>query len=75
MRCVVAQARSGTRRTPLCTRCTTRTRTSGGRCPVCTTTWQLSPRPCQRCVLDQRVRDLVALLDEAGLVGNQHPSG
>ncbi|MCX4581214.1 site-specific integrase [Streptomyces sp. NBC_01571] len=26
---------------------------------VCTTTWQLSPRPCQRCVLDQQVRDLL----------------
>ncbi|MER6356602.1 hypothetical protein ABT186_33535 [Streptomyces sp. NPDC001634] len=37
-----------------------------GRCPVCTTTWQLSTRPCQRCVLDQQVRDLHG--DDAGTI-------
>ncbi|MFJ8015003.1 hypothetical protein [Streptomyces sp. NPDC096339] len=30
-----------------------------GRCPVCRTTWQLGTRPCQRCALDQLVRDLL----------------
>jgi hypothetical protein len=29
------------------------------RCPTCQATWQLSPRPCQRCVLAQRVHQLL----------------
>ncbi len=63
---VVAQARSGTRRQPLCARCTNPDPDFWGRCPVCATTWQLSPRVWQRCVLDQRVRDLLG--DATGTV-------
>ncbi|WP_055632853.1 hypothetical protein [Streptomyces griseoruber] len=55
----VAQARGGTWEAPLCAKCTNPDPDFWGRCPVCTTTWQLSPRPCQRCVLDQQVRDLL----------------
>ncbi|WP_199199044.1 hypothetical protein [Amycolatopsis sp. CA-128772] len=62
----MAQARSGTWRTPLCARCTNPDPDFWGRCPVCATTWQLSPRPCQRCVLEQRVRDLLG--DATGTV-------
>jgi hypothetical protein len=29
-------------------------------------TWQLSPRPCQRCILDQRIRDLLG--NQVGVV-------
>lgn len=63
---VVAQARGGTWEAPLCARCTNPDPDFWGRCPVCKTTWQLSPRPCQRCLLDQRVRDLLA--DSTGVV-------
>ncbi|MFK0114019.1 site-specific integrase [Streptomyces sp. NPDC091217] len=55
----VAQARSGTWEEPLCAKCTNPDPDFWGRCPVCTITWQLSTRPCQRCVLDQQVRDLL----------------
>ncbi|WP_254552753.1 site-specific integrase [Kitasatospora sp. MMS16-BH015] len=55
----VAQARSGTWDAPLCARCTNPDPEAWGRCPACETTWQLSPRPCQRCILDQQVRALL----------------
>ncbi|MFJ2008339.1 site-specific integrase [Streptomyces chartreusis] len=55
----VAQTRSGTWDTPLCAKCTNPDPDFWGRCPTCTKTWQLSPHPCQRCVLDQTVRDLL----------------
>ncbi|MFI8895565.1 hypothetical protein [Streptomyces paradoxus] len=55
----VAQARSGTWEKPLCAKCTNPDPDFWGRCPVCTITWQLSTRPCQRCVLDQQVCDLL----------------
>ncbi|MFJ1818679.1 site-specific integrase [Streptomyces sp. NPDC088139] len=55
----VAQARSGTWEAPLCAKCTNPEPDFWDRCPVCTVTWQLSPRPCQRCALDQQVRDLL----------------
>ncbi|MFB7501705.1 hypothetical protein ACFC09_44875 [Streptomyces sp. NPDC056161] len=61
----VAQARSGTWEEPLCAKCTNPDPDFWGRCPVCTTTWQLSTRPCQRCVLDQQVRDLLGGSDGA----------
>jgi hypothetical protein len=68
----VAQARGGTWEAPLCAKCTNPDPDFWGRCPVCTTTWQLSPHPCQRCVLDQQVRDLLgdatgAIRPELGL--------
>jgi len=62
----VAQARSGTWEAPLCAKCTNPDLDFWGRCPICKTTWQLSPRPCQRCVLDQRVRELLG--DSTGTV-------
>ncbi len=55
----VAQARGGSFEEPLCAKCTNPDPDFWGRCPVCQTTWQLSPRTCQRCVLDQRIRGLL----------------
>ncbi|MFI6360577.1 hypothetical protein ACIBJF_50585 [Streptomyces sp. NPDC050743] len=55
----VAQARGGSFEEPLCAKCTNPAPDFWGRCPVCQTTWQLSPRACQRCVLDQRIRGLL----------------
>ncbi|MFI2207907.1 site-specific integrase [Streptomyces sp. NPDC020192] len=63
----VAQARSGTWKEPLCAKCTNPDPDFWGRCPVCETTWQLSTRPCQRCVLDQKVRSLLG--DSTGAIG------
>ncbi|MEV5283044.1 hypothetical protein [Streptomyces sp. NPDC052811] len=51
----VAQARGGT----WCAKCTNPDPGYRGRCPVCETTWQLSPRTCLRCVLDQKIRDFL----------------
>ncbi|MFI5772835.1 site-specific integrase [Streptomyces sp. NPDC051658] len=62
----VAQARSGTWEAPLCAKCTNPDPEFWGRCPVCTITWQLSTRPCQRCVLNQQVRDLLG--DATGVI-------
>jgi len=62
----VAQARSGTWKAPLCAKCTNPDPDFWGRCPVCKTTWQLSPRTCQRCLLGQRVHDLIG--DSTGTV-------
>jgi len=55
----VDHVRSGTWDAPLCAKCTNPDPDFWGRCPVCRTTWQLSARPCQRCALDQQVRDLL----------------
>ncbi|WP_177235527.1 hypothetical protein [Streptomyces sp. MUSC 14] len=43
----------------MCAKCTNPDPDFWGRCPVCTITWQLSTRPCQRCVLDRQVRGLL----------------
>jgi hypothetical protein len=51
--------RGGSLAAPLCARCVNPDPQFWGRCPVCETTWQLGPQPCQRCALDQRVRDLL----------------
>lgn len=51
--------RGGSLDAPLCARCVNPDPKFWGRCPVCETTWQLGPQPCQRCALDQRVRDLL----------------
>lgn len=51
--------RGGSLAAPLCARCVNPDPRFWGRCPVCETTWQLGPQPCQRCALDQRVRDLL----------------
>ncbi|WP_331763202.1 site-specific integrase (plasmid) [Streptomyces sp. NBC_01590] len=63
----VAQARGGTWEEPLCAKCTNSDPDFWGRCPACATTWQLSPRACQRCVLDQKIRDLLG--DSTGAIG------
>ena len=62
----MAPVRGGTRQEPLCARCLTPDPVFWGRCPACSQTWQLSPRPCQRCVLDQKIRGLLG--DRAGTV-------
>lgn len=54
----VAQVRSGSLQAPLCAKCTNPDPDFWDRCPSCKITWQLNPRVCQRCVLDQKVRDL-----------------
>jgi len=59
----VNPVRGGTRAAPLCARCVNPDPAFWARCPTCQATWQLSPRPCQRCVLDQRVRDLLGDTD------------
>lgn len=55
----VNPVRGGTRAAPLCARCVNPDPEFWARCPTCQATWQLSPRPCQRCVLDQQVRELL----------------
>ncbi|MFI1401060.1 site-specific integrase [Streptomyces sp. NPDC020681] len=55
----IAQTRSGTLEAPLCAQCTNPDPDFWGRCPVCMTTWQLSTRPCQRCSLDRKIRELL----------------
>ncbi|MEF9908144.1 site-specific integrase [Streptomyces sp. P9-A2] len=55
----VDHVRGGSWDAPLCAKCTNPDPDFWGRCPVCRTTWQLSTRPCQRCTLDQLVRDLL----------------
>ncbi len=62
----VAPVRGGTRQEPLCARCLNPDPGFWGRCPACKKTWQLGPRPCQRCVLDQKIRSLLG--DRAGAV-------
>lgn len=56
----VAPVRGGTRQEPLCARCLNPDPTFWGRCPTCEVTWQLSPRPCQRCTLNQKARGVLA---------------
>ncbi|MCI2422880.1 site-specific integrase [Saccharopolyspora sp. K220] len=51
--------RGGSLDAPLCARCVNPDPQFWGRCPVCETTWQLGPQPCQRCALDQRARELL----------------
>jgi len=63
---VIAPMRGGTRQAPLCAKCLNPDPGFWDRCPTCQTTWLLSPRPCQRCTLDQRIRGLVG--DQAGRV-------
>jgi len=55
----VAQVRGGTLRAPLCARCLNPDPDFWGRCPTCKTTWQLSTRPCLRCAVDKRTRNLL----------------
>ena len=55
----VAPVRGGTRREPLCARCLNPDPGFWDRCPVCELTWQLGTRPCQRCILDRKIRDLL----------------
>jgi len=62
----VAPIRGGIRQEPLCARCLNPDPGFWGRCPTCKETWQLSPRPCQRCVLDQKIRGLLG--DRVGAV-------
>lgn len=50
----------------MCARCLNPDPTFWGRCPTCEMTWQLSPRPCQRWILDQKIRDLLG--DQVGVV-------
>jgi len=63
---VIAPMRGGTRQAPLCAKCLNPDPDFWDRCPACKTTWLLSPRPCQRCTLDQRIRGLIG--DEAARI-------
>jgi hypothetical protein len=63
---MVAPVRGGTRREPSCARCLNPDPGFWGRCPDCKETWQLSTRPCQRCILGRKARDLLG--DQAGTV-------
>jgi hypothetical protein len=58
--------RGGTRREPLCAGCVNPDPGFWGRCPVCTLTWQLGPRPCQRGLLESKLRGLLG--DQAGAI-------
>jgi len=62
----VAPVRGGTRQEPLCARCLNPDPGFWGRCPACEKTWQLSPRPCQRCILGQKTADLLG--DQNGVI-------
>lgn len=57
---MVAPIRGGTLQAPLCARCLNPDPGFWGHCPTCQVTWQLSPRPCLRCALDQRARSLLS---------------
>lgn len=56
---VVGPLRGGTLKAPLCARCVNPDPDFWVRCPSCQQTWQLNTRPCQRCTLDQRARELL----------------
>jgi hypothetical protein len=62
----IAPIRGGTLKTPLCASCLNPDPDFWDRCPTCKTTWVLSPRPCQRCTLDQQIRVLIG--DDTGQV-------
>ncbi|MER6942962.1 hypothetical protein ABT294_02950 [Nonomuraea sp. NPDC000554] len=72
MRCsgcdTTAQLRGGTLDQPLCARCVNPDPDFWDRCPICETTWVLSVRPCQRCLLGQDIRTLLA--DEGGRIAD-----
>ena len=51
--------RGGSRAKPLCAKCLNPDPQFWGRCPSCQHTWQLSSRPCQRCVLNQQILQLL----------------
>jgi len=55
----IAQLRGGTLDKPLCARCLNPDPEFWDRCPTCKTTWLVSPRACQRCTLDQQIRQLI----------------
>jgi hypothetical protein len=45
---------------PLCARCLNPDPDFWDRCPICETTWQFGTRPCRRCTLDDKLRELLA---------------
>jgi hypothetical protein len=55
-----APIRGGTWVAPLCAACTNPDPDFWGRCPACQSTWQLSPRPCLRCNLNERIDKLLS---------------
>src|SRR5260370_28404760 len=65
----VRRSRTGPRRhrqERLCARCVNPDPGFWGRCPACEVTWQLSPKPCLRCILLQKIRSLLG--DHSGVV-------
>ncbi len=62
----VQPVRGGTRTEPLCARCTRPAPSFWRTCPTCGKTAQLQPGLCTRCVVDQRLRELLG--DEHGQI-------
>jgi hypothetical protein len=62
----VQPLRGGTRTQPLCARCTRPDPSFWRTCPACGQTAQLRSGPCTRCVVDQRLRELLG--DEHGQI-------
>ncbi|MFI7337013.1 site-specific integrase [Streptomyces sp. NPDC050085] len=63
IRCVscaaVSPLKGGTLAAPLCARCLNPDPDFWDRCPLCETTWQFGTEPCQRCLVDQKLGDLL----------------
>ena len=62
-----APVRGGTRQKPLCARCVNPDPAFWNRCPSCGQTWQMSNRPCQRCLVAENIRGLLGGRD--GIIG------
>ncbi|MEU9056954.1 site-specific integrase [Streptomyces sp. NPDC048384] len=56
----LAPVRGGTAGAPLCAPCVNPDPQVWERCTLCRAPWQLTARPCARCVLDQRLRALLS---------------
>ncbi|MGW9048239.1 hypothetical protein ACWGQL_37755 [Streptomyces lydicus] len=55
----VAPLKGGTLAVPLCAPCLNPDPDFWDRCPACETTWQFGTEPCQRCRVDQKLRELL----------------
>ncbi|MQS17390.1 site-specific integrase [Streptomyces kaniharaensis] len=60
----VAPLRGGTLRAPLCAPCLNPDPDFWDRCPLCATSWQFGTEPCQRCLVGQRLSELLGHRDD-----------
>ncbi|WP_149827177.1 site-specific integrase [Streptomyces tailanensis] len=55
----VSPLKGGTLAAPLCARCLNPDPDFWDRCPICEKTWQFGTEPCQRCLVDQKLGELL----------------